>query len=470
MRRRFSSIWTCLRQRLSANPDDSGVSERIANLEKGLDKSRNRIADLENGIGEAPRGSVESVLEAAEKLRKLQEIAKRPGNREAGTDFGGRRYGATERMDAAFNEVQRRLEVLHRDADLSTAAVERLDTHLRGDEAFGVDTQYLCAVSDPDYASGFTKILAHGESASVYMNDAERAAMEQVYKAERLRAMAEGTLSAGGYALPITVDPTLNLMSNGAINPVRQLATVRTITTLELRLLGTDGVTAAYAAEGTEASDNSPVLAQPDLFTERAQAFVPFSFEIGQDWPQLQQDLMRLFADAKDVLEATKFLSGAGHGSNEPAGILGGVTGSLTSSQKVATASADSVSVADIFALRGAIPPRFLGDAQVCVSPAIQDILWNLVPRASTTDNVLMPDRQHLLELPLHQWSTMATGLTDNANIVIAGDFSKYVIADRLGMNVELVPMLFGASAQTDRAKRDVCVLAQHGGDDRVGR
>ncbi len=154
--------------------------------------------------------------------------------------------------------MQHRLEELHRDADLSTAAVERLDTHLRGDEAFGVDTQYLCAVSDPDYASGFTKILAHGESASVYMNDAERSAMEQVYKAERLRAMAEGTLSAGGYALPITVDPTLNLMSNGAINPVRQLATVRTITTLELRLLGTDGVTAAYAAEGTEASDNCP--------------------------------------------------------------------------------------------------------------------------------------------------------------------------------------------------------------------
>ena len=57
-----------------------------------------------------------------------------------------------------------------------------------------------------------------------------------------------------------------------------------------------------------------------------------------------------------------------------------------------------------------------------------------------------MPDRQHLLELPLHQWTTMATGLTDNANIVIAGDFSKYVIADRLGMNVELVPMLFGTN------------------------
>ncbi len=57
-----------------------------------------------------------------------------------------------------------------------------------------------------------------------------------------------------------------------------------------------------------------------------------------------------------------------------------------------------------------------------------------------------MPDREHLLELPLHQWSAMDTTLADNKNIIIAGDFSKYVVADRLGMNVELVPMLFGAS------------------------
>ena len=105
------------------------------------------------------------------------------------------------------------------------------------------------------------------------------------------------------------------------------------------------------------------------------------------------------------------------------------------------------MSVADIFALRAAIPPRFLGDAHVCVSPAIQDVLWNLVPRASTTDNILMPDREHLLELPLHQWSAMDTTLADNKNIVIAGDFRKgYTIADRVGLTVEIVPHLFGTN------------------------
>ncbi len=336
------------------------------------------------------------------------------------------------------------MEELHRDADLTTAAVDRLDEFVRKDTVLGADTQYLAAVSQPDYGTAFAKIAQFGDGALLRMSDAERSAVEQVHRADSMRAMAEATLSAGGYALPITVDPTLNLLSNGAINPVRQLATVRTISTLELRLIGTDGVTAAYAAEGTEASDNSPTLAQPDLFVERAQAFVPFSFEIGMDWTSLQQELMALFADAKDVLEAEMFLVGAGHASSEPAGILGGVTGSLTTSQKVSTTGTASVSTHDIYALRAAIPPRFLGNAQVCVSPAIQDILWNLVPRASTTDNTLLPDREHLLELPLHQWSTMATALTTGNQIVVAGDFSKYVIADRLGMSVELVPQLFG--------------------------
>jgi HK97 family phage major capsid protein len=281
------------------------------------------------------------------------------------------------------------------------------------------------------------------------MSDDERDAVQQMHLAEKQRTMIEGTGSAGGYALPITVDPTLNLMSSGTVNPIRQLATVRTISTRELRLLATDGVTSAYAAELTEASDNSPTLAQPDLFAERFQSFVPISLELFSDWTNLQQQLAELFSDAKDVMEATAFLTGGGHGGSppQPAGILGGVTGSLTSAQKVLTTGTASVSTHDIYAMRAAIPPRFLGQAQWTVSPAIQDILWNLVPRASTTDNILLPDREHILEMALNPWSTMATALTTGQNIAIAGDFKRgYVIADRIGLSIELVAHVFGTA------------------------
>jgi HK97 family phage major capsid protein len=93
------------------------------------------------------------------------------------------------------------------------------------------------------------------------------------------------------------------------------------------------GVTAEFAAELTETTDNSPTLAQPTVSTEKAQAWVPFSIEIGQDWASLQTELARLFADAKATLEADKFLNGSG--TNEPKGVYAG----LTTTQRVQTAT-----------------------------------------------------------------------------------------------------------------------------------
>jgi hypothetical protein len=91
------------------------------------------------------------------------------------------------------------------------------------------------------------------------------------------------------------------------------------------RRVTSGAITAAYAAEATEASDNAPTLAQPDIIVEKAQAFVPFSIELGQDWGSAGRD-GGLLQDAKDDLEATKFALGAGHGSTEPKGIITGAT------------------------------------------------------------------------------------------------------------------------------------------------
>jgi HK97 family phage major capsid protein len=436
-RNRLGAELTTLQARLDQTTDESGRSgllERISNLSAAVRIANDRVGEID------------------EQLRREAVLVSRAAsahNREAGTDFGAppdRGVGPAEKRGLVFDEAQRQLERMTAAAELTTAEVDRLDRYVRNDQ-LGVDTRYVAAVSQPEYATAFGKLIRYGDGASLRMTDDEREAVQQVMLAEEQRSMAEATLTAGGYALPPTIDPTMRLMSNGAINPIRSLAEVRTISTLELRLLATDGVVAAYAAEGTEASDNSPVLAQPDLFVERFQAFVPVSFELLNDWNGLQTQLARLFSDAKDVMEASAFLTGGGHSASQPAGIVGGVTGSLTTSQQVLTNGAHSVSTHDIYNLRANIPPRFLGDTSVCVSPAIQDILWNLVPRASTTDNILMPDREHILEFNLHQWSTMAAALTTGNIIAIAGDFNRgYVIADRIGLTIELIPHLFGTN------------------------
>ena len=112
--------------------------------------------------------------------------------------------------------------------------------------------------------------------------------------------MAEGSVSTGGAGIPIAIDPTINLSSNGAINPIRQLATVRTMSTRELRLVQSEGVVAQYQAEAAEAVDNSPTLVQPVITAQRCTSFVPFSFELGDDWAGLVQELTQLIADATE--------------------------------------------------------------------------------------------------------------------------------------------------------------------------
>ena len=102
--------------------------------------------------------------------------------------------------------------------------------------------------------------------------------------------------------------------------------------------VSSDGVTAAYVQEGTEATDATPTLVGPNIATQQGRAFVQFTIEASQDDPSLQDQITQLVADARNVLDATKFLSGTG--TNEPSGILNiGGTNGLTTTQRVLTAT-----------------------------------------------------------------------------------------------------------------------------------
>jgi HK97 family phage major capsid protein len=49
---------------------------------------------------------------------------------------------------------------------------------------------------------------------------------------------------------------------------------------------------------------------------------------------------------------------------------------------------------------------------------------------------------------PAYESSVMASVLTAASKIMVFGDFRYYLIVDRIGMTVELVPHLFGATNQ----------------------
>jgi hypothetical protein len=105
-------------------------------------------------------------------------------------------------------------------------------------------------------------------------------------------------------------DPTITLTGTGALNPVRDISDVVTVGT---RLAGRHRrrVTAAYVAEGVEATDATLTLVGPKISTQQGRAFVQFTIEASQDWDTLSAQLAAI-ADAKNTADASMFLTGSG--------------------------------------------------------------------------------------------------------------------------------------------------------------
>jgi HK97 family phage major capsid protein len=280
---------------------------------------------------------------------------------------------------------------------------------------------------------------------------------------EEQRALSVGTGSAGGFALVYQLDPTMVPTSNYSINPFRAIArNVQLTGTNEWKALTSGAITAAYAAEATQASDNAPTLAQPDIIVEKAQAFVPFSIELGEDWDQLQAAMAQDLSDAKDDLEATKFALGAGHGSTEPKGIITAATATTSAGGSGAFA------IADLYKVFEAVPPRFRPRAQWVSNLFTIDKVRQFDTAGGSgvwVDNMgaggtrgLGPavDAQGAGQngsaagkvFGRNWWenSAMASVLTTGTKILVVGDFNYFVIVDRIGMNVEFIQNLVGAN------------------------
>lgn len=261
------------------------------------------------------------------------------------------------------------------------------------------------------------------------------------------------TAASGGYAVPYQLDPTIIPTSNSSVNPYRAISRVETITTNEWRGVSSGAVTVAYAAEGTEASDNAPTLAQPSCIPERCQAFIPFSIEVGGDWGALQAEMAMLIQEGKDDTEATKFTSGAGHGSTEPEGLLTGATATVA-------AGTAAFAIGHLYDLQNALAARFQPRAQFVGHRSV----YNRVKQFDTSGGGMfwgdlrngfarqVPTPGSLASTlngyPTNECSAYVSVLTAGSKILTLGDFRYFLIVDRLGMDIEIIPHLFGASGR----------------------
>jgi HK97 family phage major capsid protein len=331
---------------------------------------------------------------------------------------------------AGAKRVVENMTFPHPDADRSEVQ-EHIERLLEKDTD-GEFAHRLLVTSSPTYRRAFAKKVA-----GVGLTNEEERALSL-------------TTTAGGFAVPVTLDPTVILTSNGVVNPIRRVARVETITGNTWQGVASAGVTASYGAENTEASDNAPALTQPALNVEKAQAFIPFSIEIGQDWGALQSEMARLLQDAKDQLEATKFATGLGHGATEPQGLLVGATA------VVSTSVATTLAVGDLYGLEEALPPRYRPGASIIGNKK----QFNRVRAFDTSGGsslwVQLGDGtpRALLGYPNYEYSEMTSALTSGASIITIGDFSYYLIADRVGMNIEVIPHMFATANNRPSGQR----------------
>ncbi|MGP3708943.1 phage major capsid protein [Gordonia paraffinivorans] len=272
------------------------------------------------------------------------------------------------------------------------------------------------------------------------------------------------TDSAGGHMVPVALDPAILLTNAGSANPIRQLARTVRITGDTWNGVSSAGATAEWLAEATEAADGSPTVGQPTVPTHKYSCFVPYSVEIEGDGLNFVSELQRVMVDAVDNLHATAFATGSG----QPTGIITALA-AASSSMTIAGAGSEALAAADFYALQNALGPRYQPNAGWAANLAI----LNTARQFETTNGALkFPSLQDtpptLLGQPVHEGSSMDGAInpaaTESNRVVVYGDWSKYVIADRVGTTVEIVNHIVGENGRPT-GERGLWVWGRVGAD-----
>lgn len=351
----------------------------------------------------------------------------------------GVEFGTPEQVrSAALRAVDEIVEV----SDETRSAIH--DKLVRLDTVDGKLSRHVIAHSRVEYRSAFSKLMTASLRGTLpNLTEAEHRAMEHA------RAVTI-TSGSAGTAIPTPLDPTLIVTGAhaGFDNPWRSVA--RNVQTMSNTWNGvsTAGITVAYGAEAEEAADNAPTTTAIACTLHRGRGLVPFSIEAEQDWAGLQSEITSLFQIAKDDNDEAVFSAIAAPGADTPGGFPHLLTMNW-SGQIKASAGANAFAVADVHALYNFLPARFRSRATwIAAAQIFGEIRQFNVSGGSPIMTELtngMPatilGRPHV-EAPSVD-STYGSG--ENYVLFLAAP-EAFIIADRLGTTVELIPHLFGAT------------------------
>ncbi|WP_072515358.1 phage major capsid protein, partial [Mycobacterium tuberculosis] len=378
--------------------------------------------------------------EAEEALRRYRagELRVVPGAPTGGDD--GDAPPGNSLRDTAF----RTLDSCVRDGLMSSRAAETAETLCRTGppQSTSWAQRWLAATGSRDYLGAFVKRVSNPVAGHTVWTDREAAAWrEAAAVAAEQRAM--GLVDTqGGFLIPAALDPAILLSGDGSTNPIRQVARVVQTTSEIWRGVTSEGAEARWYSEAQEVSDDSPALAQPAVPNYRGSCWIPFSIELEGDAASFVGEIGKILADSVEQLQAAAFVNGSGNG--EPTGFVSALTG--TSDQVVVGAGSEAIVAADVYALQSALPPRFQASAAFAANLST----INTLRQAETSNGALkfpsLHDSPPMLAgksvLEVSHMDTVDSAVTATNHPLVLGDWKQFLIGDRVGSMVELVPHL----------------------------
>jgi HK97 family phage major capsid protein len=374
--------------------------------------------------------------------------------------------------DDAYGDVRRLSTSEARDRALRILDDRGASAHLRSDEKDTVERQVrtstdiarrILVTENEHYREAWLKMVTRPNGAMYLSEDERRAVMAW----DEYRTMSEGTTTAGGFGIPVFIDPSIIMTAQGSDNPFLRIARQVDVNTNAWKGVSSAGVSWSFDAEGVEASDDSPTLAQPTVTVHMARGLIPYTIEVGQDYPGFAAEMSRLLAEGYDELLVDKFTRGTGTG--EPQGILTVLSATAGARVGVQTSGAN-FGPNDPYAVWKALGQRFRRKASWLMSVDVNNKIRQIATANvfhAFTENLPAEWADMLFGKSVYESPYMpdtTTSTAANSGLAVVGDFQNYVIARRGGMSVELVPHLTSTTTNLPNGTRAWFAYARIGG------
>lgn len=414
----------------------SGDEQRLARLLTGHERAESDLREMQSEYRSQRLATVRDGLDSG-------RFAVEAGD---GATAGAPIHGedTTGRGSALRSAAMRTVDGAVRSKLLPEHAAEKVETLVSAgpERDRGLAARWAVATGAPEYRTAFAKLLGDPQRGHLLWTPQEAEAYRQV---SEVRAAMSLTDANGGFMVPLTLDPAIMLTSDGSINPLRRISRVVQTVTDQWQGVTSAGATSEWKAEAAEAADGSPTVDDAPISVHFGDTFVPYSFEIGMDAVNFLGELQRVMVDSADNLMNTAYTTGSGSG--QPKGFVTALAGTAS---EINGGGSEAIVAADAFTLQNALPARFSARAQWGAHLAT----INTFRQFETTNGALkFPELANgqLLGKPINEISNMDGSInaaaTANNYVLVYGDFmAGFVIVDRIGTQLEIIPNLVGTN------------------------